>query len=421
MSWKGWWMVVRSMCIMHSIQRDAVDFGSGGIPSSERAVEWLEIHDASPLAQAQVSRFAGSGGAVEWHVTVCLKDSGQDSAGRLERAWLAVLDGAGLTPADTLIRRVFCSDAYNQRPALDRFEESHPGAFSCIGQTPLAGGKLAIWSHHLTDPRGPLESAGGGSCFSCTRGQLQHHWLSGLCDTTGGDAGTQTLRVLEKHDQWLAAHGMNLADHVVRTWWFLRDIDDDYQGMVEARRAVFSRHGLTEETHYIASTGIAGIHPDPAARLSLDSHAIRGLVTGQIEYPEAPEHLGRTDAYGVTFERAAAISYADRRHVFISGTASIDATGNIVHSGDVIRQLDRALENIAALLAAANAGFEDLAMILVYLRDPADGPMVEMALCQRLGKLPMILLHAAVCRPGWLVEIEGVAIVAAREPELPEF
>jgi hypothetical protein len=33
----------------------------------------------------------------------------------------------------------------------------------------------------------------------------------------------------------------------------------------------------------------------------------------------------------------------------------------------------------------------------------------------------MLLLHAPVCRPGWLVEIEGIAIIAASEPELPAF
>jgi hypothetical protein len=34
--------------------------------------------------------------------------------------------------------------------------------------------------------------------------------------------------------------------------------------------------------------------------------------------------------------------------------------------------------------------------------------------------LPMIVLHAPVCRPGWLVEVEGIALVSARNPGLPE-
>jgi len=406
---------------MNATPQQAVVCGPGKIPSCETAVEWLEIDEANPSAIAGFSRFTGVGGVEEWHVTVCLKDPCTDAAGALEDAWLAALETAGLSPASTLLRRVFCSDAVNQAPLLERFSESHPGAFSCIGQAPLAGGKLAIWSHHLIDPRGPLACSGGGARFSCSRGTLRHHWISGLSDTTEDDSFSQSFGVLEKHGHWLAAEGMTLADHVVRTWWFVRDIDGDYQGLVDARRGFFASHGLTEKTHYIASTGIAGTHSDPGARLSLDSYAISGLVPGQIEYLNAPDHLSPTHTYGVTFERATAISYADRRHVLISGTASIDAAGDIVHPGDVLGQLERTLENIAALLAGARAGMEDLAMILVYLRDPADRTVIEKALRRRFSNLPMILLHAPVCRPGWLIEIEGVAIVAAHNPELTDF
>lgn len=185
--------------------------------------------------------------------------------------------------------------------------------------------------------------------------------------------------------------------------------------------AIFTTHGLTAETHYIASTGIAGTHPDTAARVSLDAYAISGLRAGQLEYLSAPDFLCPTHDYGVTFERAAAVHFADRSHVWISGTASIDRAGRIVHEGDVIRQLDRTLENIEALLAQAAANLGDLAIMLVYLRDPADGALVEHALRERAGATPYILLHAPVCRPGWLIEIEGIAIVPANRPEFPGF
>jgi enamine deaminase RidA (YjgF/YER057c/UK114 family) len=391
------------------------------MPPCETAVEWLEIDGVAPFAEIGISRFVGAGGVAEWHITVALKGDCRHPAQALEDAWLAALDVAGLNPASTVMRRVFCNDPANDFPELGSFVTAYPGAFSSIGQTPLAGGELALWSQHITDPHGPLTSSGGGACFSCTRGLLRHDWICGLCDSTGGNAFLQTEAVLEKQDQWLADRDMTLAENVVRTWWFVRDIDADYQQLVDARRGVFSRHELTEKTHYIASTGIAGAHPDPLARLSLDSYAICGLCPGQIEHLRALDHLGPTHLYGVTFERATDISYADRRHILISGTASIDAAGDIVHPGDVLRQLDRTLENIAALLAAAKAGLNDLTMILVYLRNPADGAAIEEALRRQFGSLPMLLLHAPVCRPGWLIEIEGVAIVATRKPEFPEF
>jgi enamine deaminase RidA (YjgF/YER057c/UK114 family) len=107
--------------------------------------------------------------------------------------------------------------------------------------------------------------------------------------------------------------------------------------------------------------------------------------------------------------------------VFLSGTASIDASGDIVHEGDVVKQLGRTMENIEALLANAGANAGDLVSLLVYLRDPADGEVIGQALHERLGGVPFVLLHAPVCRPGWLVEIEGVAIVSAQRPDLPAF
>lgn len=212
-----------------------------------------------------------------------------------------------------------------------------------------------------------------------------------------------------------------MADHVVRTWWFVQNIDADYQGLVDARRDFFTTRGLRADTHYLASTGIAGAHPDPAARVAMDAYAIGGLRADQLDYLSAPDHLCPTHDYGVTFERATAVGYADRRHVFLSGTASIDHAGRILHLGDVTGQLDRTLENIGSLLAAANANLGDLAVILVYLRDPADGALVERLLRERTGMVPFVMVQAPVCRTGWLIEIEGIAVVSTSLPQLPDF
>jgi enamine deaminase RidA (YjgF/YER057c/UK114 family) len=406
---------------MNATQRQEPGPKAGAIPPCETAVEWLDLDFNTPAAAISISRFTGAGGVEEWHVTVCLDGSCPDPCQSLETAWLAALDSAGILPSSTVMRRVFCSDVVNQSSQLAAFARSYPGAFSAIGQTPLSGGKFALWSHHIHDPDVPPAGCGSGAFFSLTRGTLRHCWFSGLCDTTVGEAHAQADAVLQKQVQALAELGMSLSVNMLRTWWFVRNIDADYQALVEARRTHFNRHDLTDKTHYIASTGIAGTHPDPSAALSLDSYAIGGISSAQVQYLSAMDHLGPTHSYGVTFERATAISYADRCHVLISGTASIDTAGEIVHPGKVLKQLDRTLENISALLAAAKAGLDDLAMILVYLRDPADREKVEKALKSRLGKLPMILLHAPVCRPGWLIEIEGVAIASTRIPELPEF
>ena len=104
-------------------------------------------------------------------------------------------------------------------------------------------------------------------------------------------------------------------------------------GMVKARAAAFEREGLNRETHYIASTAIEGRQADPNALVSMDAYAIEGIKQDQVTYLHAPTHLNRTHDYGVTFERGTAVDFADRRHVYISGTASINNKGEINTGG----------------------------------------------------------------------------------------
>ena len=400
---------------------------SGIMPSCEAAVECIAVDCGELPAAAEVTRFRGANGAIECHIAVRLTGHSEtDPLACLTRAYQRALDAAKIPAETALFRRVFCSDIVNQSPALDDpacglAGCGSPCALSRIGQSPLPAGKFALWAYHVHDPANPPVKSADSFAVSCQRGALGHHWSTGIVHCPGGGAEQQTRRILEAQDAWLRKAGMNMADHVIRTWWFVQNIDADYQGLVEARRDFFTTHGLTAETHYIASTGIAGTHPDTAARVSLDAYSISGLRADQLEYLSAPDFLCPTHDYGVTFERAAAVHFADRSHVWISGTASIDRAGRIVHEGDVIRQLDRTLENIEALLAQAAANLGDLAIMLVYLRDPADGALVEHALRECFGTTPFILLHAPVCRPGWLIEIEGIAIISANRPEFPGF
>ena len=131
---------------------------------------------------------------------------------------------------------------------------------------------------------------------------------------------------------------------------------------------------------------------------------------------EAPEYLSPTHLYRVAFERGTRVVYGDRSHYFISGTASIDAKGNIVHPGNVARQTVRTLDNIRALMERNGGSLSALKQAVVYLRDWADRDLVRRALMDSpLAGVPHLLLKAPVCRPGWLVEIDGIAVNGAGE------
>lgn len=83
-------------------------------------------------------------------------------------------------------------------------------------------------------------------------------------------------------------------------------------------------------------------------------------------------------------------------------TYSIDHQGNIRHHGDIRRQVIRIGECADALLAEAECDRDNIAEILVYLRDPADYA-VEQMFAKACPSTPTLFLHAPVCRPdGWL-------------------
>lgn len=321
------------------------------------------------------------------------------------------LGGSG---EDEFLLRFHVSDPSRQTEPLRRAVEGRNSYVSVVGQPPANGSRIALEAWHIG---GMLEkrkeNMDGGTVLAARRGDYRLFL-----------AGRNAASALGSHEQmkeeflWLdrvaAGQGGNVPDMVHRTWIYCRDIDNNYQGLVDGRNEMFDRYGMTPESHFIASTGIEGCTETPGRLLHMDSLGIAGLHPEQVGYMEAPDHLSPTHVYRVAFERGTRILYGDRSHYFISGTASIDAGGNIVHEGKVERQVERTLENMNALLERNGATLSDLKQAVVYLRDWADREAVGLRLMDSpLAEVPHLLLKAPVCRPGWLVEIDGIAVNGA--------
>lgn len=106
--------------------------------------------------------------------------------------------------------------------------------------------------------------------------------------------------------------------------------------------------------------------------------------------------------------------------LFISGTASI-VGHRTIHAGDPAAQTRETLTNIEALVREANrvTGSEEFTLealaCKVYVRDPADLPVIQAELRAALGPSPRaVYLHADICRRDLAVEIEATAMVAPR-------
>jgi len=396
--------------------------------ASEAASLKPNLNDDIPVS-VQCSRFLGEEGVeeIQWIIRPERYASFEVQLEWVHQAYERAVESMGLKMDTAIWRKFLCSDLLNQsellkaRPFSNPEDLSNTCAVSLVGQPPSAPAKLALWAQHIHDPSEPMRVSKQGDTLSLDRGELVHHWTTGLTSPNVEGAYAQTHGVFAQYDQVLRVNDLSLADHVVRTWFFSPNVDADYAGLVEARNEVFVQHGLTAETHFIASTGIEGRSSEVLARSMMDAYAIEGLLPAQITYLRAEDYLSPTHIYGVAFERGTRIAYRDRSHIFISGTASVDSRGDILYRGDVLKQLERTLVNIEALLDEVSASMENLQVMLVYLRDPNDHAVIREKLNQRFPDTPFEVVTGAVCRPGWLIEIEGFAVVINDDAEMPAF
>ena len=353
----------------------------------------------------------------EYHAMIQITDRRLPFAAQLEAvisAYAALLDR--LPDTQAVFKRYFLSDAANQADDVVVADVTDC-AKSIIQQAPLNGSKVALWVWLMTGVQTGMTKSG---LYEVRHGDFRH-LFNASAHNLAANSEYQMRLLFNEYVMQLAEEGCTLADNCIRTWLFVNDIDLNYGGVVRARNQVFFTQGLTQNTHFIASTGIGGRQQDPNVLSQMDNYAIAGVKPEQIHYLYAPTHLNRTSDYGVSFERGTYVDYADRRHVFISGTASINNKGEVMYAKDVEQQTRRMWENVEALLAEAECTYDDVCEMIVYLRDIADYDLVSALYQERFPGKPTVIVHAPVCRPGWLVEMECTAVKAINKPELPKF
>ena len=293
--------------------------------------------------------------------------------------------------------KVFLSDISNQEEKLRQspLMTDLIGRSACtiIQQSPIGGAKVGLLLKTSDEPDG-----------------FTLHSLR-LTDDEVMNFGSymQTVMLFDKYIALLEAEGLNLKEHCVRTWLYVRDIDTNYDGVVKARNDIFRQHGLTVDTHFIASTGIGGRAMGKNVCVAIDFLTARDIKPEDKLYLKALDHLNPTHEYGVAFERGVRVALPTKYEYFISGTASINHRGEVINVGNVTKQTERLLENIGALLADGGATMSDVKYFIVYLRDLADVQAVDDYMAKAYPDVPRIITHAKVCRPAWLVEMECIA------------
>ena len=296
-----------------------------------------------------------------------------------------------------VMARIFLSDPINQYfPLLIGTELYRLLApkVSVVGQTPLDCSKVSV--------------------LICTSKYASRYVFNSYRLTTGEseccDAYQQTMILFNKYIESIEGTGMTLERNCMRTWIYVRDIDINYSGVVNARNDVFKEHQLTADTHFIASTGIGGESTLPNSLISIDFLSVKDIDEDDVQYLKAVDFLNPTHEYGVAFERGTRLKLEDTDMCYISGTASIDNNGHILHCGNVLKQAERLLLNIQALLKDGESDLSNVDFFVAYLRDISDYSIIYELMKSRFPNIPTIIVEGRVCRPGWLVEMECIAL-----------
>ena len=357
-----------------------------------------------------ISEFASETEHAEFQIMLSVNDSMltfEEQYRRILEVYIRVVKEELPDNSVAVFRRYFLSDAANQSDLVMDWEcENADAALSIVQQPPLNGSKIAMWTYLQTGVSAERLKNG---MLKVSFGDYTHYW-TGSNFNKASNSEYQTRLLLNDYIMQLTEQGCSLYNNCIRTWFFVQNVDVNYAGVVKARKEVFVTQNLTEKTHYIASTGIEGRHALPEVTVQMDTYAVNGIEESQIKYLYGSTHLNPTYEYGVTFERGTVVSYPDRKHIFISGTASIDNKGEILHPGNIRKQTERMLENVEVLMNEADSSLSDIAQAIVYLRDTADYSLVKKIFSDKGFEFPYLIVHAPVCRPGWLIEMECIGM-----------
>jgi 2-iminobutanoate/2-iminopropanoate deaminase len=128
-----------------------------------------------------------------------------------------------------------------------------------------------------------------------------------------------------------------------------------------------------------------------------------------IRTSQAPAAIG-------PYSQAVVVPLPGARMVFCSGQIPLDPTTGELVGGDIAAQTRRVLDNVAAVLAEAGAGFADVVKTTIFLADLGDFAAVNAVYGERFASAPPArsTVQAARLPRDARVEIEVTAVVAER-------
>lgn len=128
----------------------------------------------------------------------------------------------------------------------------------------------------------------------------------------------------------------------------------------------------------------------------------------------APAGLFDSRQFG--FAQVAVVATPLGREVHVSGQVAWDAERNIVGRGDIGRQLEKSLENLAAALTSVGASLDQVGALRLYIQEGHmhEGRAIAEALKAVFGDNPPCATWIGVPKladPDFLIEVEPSVVV----------
>jgi len=249
----------------------------------------------------------------------------------------------------------------------------------------------------------------------------------------GDDATEQARAMMEKAESALKQAGSDFFS-VARTWMWLGRILSWYGQFNRVRNEFFTQRGLIPRDFLTksragarqsmpASTGI-GLRPADGSKCAMDLIAV-------LEPRDSIRHLqaaGKQQCaleYGSAFSRASRAITPAGETIFVSGTASIDASGATTHIDDPLGQIKETIKNVRAVLKDTAVSDEDVVQAVAYCKTAEVEQIFNDLGSRGAGSLkstqpsagrdwPWVTVICDICRPDLLFEVEVTALKAAK-------
>lgn len=239
--------------------------------------------------------------------------------------------------------------------------------------------------------------------------EADYFMLSVLPDYGDADEYEQAVNLFDKIHRILQHFGAGFSN-VIRTWLYARNILDWYDELNRSRNDFFERHDIYHQL-VPASTGIGAANPQGRAIATQVLAVVPKHNRTLIRQAHSPLQCPALN-YRSSFSRAISLLAPGMHRLYISGTASINASGQTVNIDDTSAQINLTMQVLEAILKKAGMNWGDAVSSLAYFKHREDFALFDDYCRKHHLALPHIKLHADICRADLLFELELDAVKA---------